>query len=99
MVSGPISPSSFSVSTWLHVHAGQPHADVDADADAEVARELPVVPGDVGRRVARRARRERERQQLIVGVEVVLAHAPDVFGVLVRAVRPPLARRPATPCA
>ena len=45
----------------LHVRARgcrEPHADVHADADPEVARELPVVLRDLEVRVARRARRQ-----------------------------------------
>ena len=63
----------------VHVDVREPHADVHADADAEVARELPVVLRDLEVRVAGRARRERERQQLIVGREVGVADAADVL--------------------
>ena len=48
--------------------------------------------GDVRRRVARRARREGEREQLILRGEIARAQPPDVFGVIVRAVGPPLLR-------
>ena len=74
----------------MHVNTGQPHPDVHADANAEIARQQPIVPRDVGRRVAGSARRKRERQELVVGLKVLLSDASNVFGMLQRAISPPL---------
>jgi hypothetical protein len=65
----------------VHVDAGQTHPDVHADADAQIPGERPVVRGDFGSHIAWRACREGERQQLIVGLEILLADAPDVLRV------------------
>ena len=73
------------------VQVVEPHADVHADRDPELARERPVVLRDVEVRVAGLARRHREREQAVVGGEVGVADAADVLGVLELAERPPLA--------
>ena len=74
----------------VHVDTGEPHPHVDADADAQVARQLPIVRGHFGRGVARSPGRHGERQQLIVRLKVLFADAPDVLGMLARAVGPPV---------
>ncbi len=60
-----------------------------ADPHTDLARERPVVLGDLERRELRPARRERERDQLIARREVLLRDAPHVVRMLELAVVPP----------
>ena len=77
----------------VHVNRRQPHADMHADPDSEVARQLPVVRGYLEVRVARSSSCQRERHELVVGREVGLSDASDVLGVVEVAERPPLPAR------
>ena len=85
----PHDPGLVHAEDVVDVDARQAHADVDGDPDAELARQRPVVLRGLGRDVPERARGHRERQQLVVGGEVLLADAADVVGMAPVAVRPP----------
>ena len=74
------------------------HPDVDADWGADVARELPVVLHHLGRAEARPAGAHRERDQLVIAREVLVADAADVLGRLERALVPPVRERRVRRC-
>ena len=66
-------------------------ADVHADPAADLARQIPVVLRDFGRRELGAARRERQRDEPVARREVLLRDAADVVRVLQAAVVPPRA--------
>ena len=62
----------------LHLRVAEPvHRDVDRDVEAELLGELPLVADDVLAAEVRAARRERHRDQAVVGVEVL---GPEAAG-------------------
>ena len=86
-------PEVVHVLDGLVVQVVEPHPDVDADQDVELARERPVVLRDVGVDVAGLPRGHGEREEAVVRREVRLADPPDVLGMVQLAQHPPLAAR------
>jgi hypothetical protein len=83
-------PEVVHVLDGLVVQLVEPHPDVDADQDVELARERPVVLRDVGVHVAGLPRGHGEREEAVVRREVRLADPPDVLGMVQLAQHPPL---------